>query len=405
MEVKCIGRNFAEPQRFPSWGRNWMQFSKGGGMALSEPGDQWVPGAIPVVEASIGAVVPSSLHMIQYLSMWDVWYPSVVGWPWLAAKVPPVAHSLSSLRGREERIGRSGMRKFMCCNEDREINFSYHHGQNGLDLRKMELIYCQLIMYLINFLGTGRPKANTKTLRESIFPSPFSRFIFSCYHYRLSPLSKAKRTGLMASVEQFSPAAPFWSRSSTLWCGSYPAAGNITSPNHQVTQDSVLQTGHSGGTGPCAERHMEQQPQEETGRSVPGDCPGPCLSGQVWVWRCSAHGTIWLSIINHFKYLKSSAVMTAQVINYITFNRPFKQRQVSDICYSVEYLQGRTFLIQWYLKRLAIDWLKMAMQRIKCFSRLLSSSAYCSAKKMTIHPLTGGWFNCNLLLKAHNPSA
>lgn len=80
----------------------------------SESGDQRAPGAIPVTEVSIGAVVPSSLHMVQYLSMGDVWYPGVVGWPWLAAKLPPVAHSLSSLRGRGERIGRSGMRKLMC---------------------------------------------------------------------------------------------------------------------------------------------------------------------------------------------------------------------------------------------------------------------------------------------------
>lgn len=33
--------------------------------------------------------------------------------------------------------------------------------------------------------------------------------------------------------------------------------------------------------------------------------------------------------------------MTAQVINYITFNRPFKQRQVSDICYGVEVPSGK----------------------------------------------------------------
>lgn len=33
--------------------------------------------------------------------------------------------------------------------------------------------------------------------------------------------------------------------------------------------------------------------------------------------------------------------MTAQVINYFTFNRPFKQRQVSDICCSVEVPSGK----------------------------------------------------------------
>lgn len=45
------------------------RFSEGGGIALSESGDQRAPGAIPFTEVSMGAVVPSSLHMIQYLSM------------------------------------------------------------------------------------------------------------------------------------------------------------------------------------------------------------------------------------------------------------------------------------------------------------------------------------------------
>lgn len=72
-----------------------------------------------------------------------------------------------------------------------------------------------------------------------------------------------------------------------------------------------------------------------------GACPGPCLSIQGWGWRCSAHCSKRLSIINLFKYLKSSAVMTAQVINYITFNRPFKQCQVSDICCGVEVPSGK----------------------------------------------------------------
>lgn len=67
----------------------------------SESGDQRAPGAIPVTEVSIGAVVPSSLHMVQYLSMWDVWYPGVVGWPWLAAKLPLVL--LLKRKGRENR--------------------------------------------------------------------------------------------------------------------------------------------------------------------------------------------------------------------------------------------------------------------------------------------------------------
>lgn len=87
----------------------------------SESGDQWAQGAIPFMEVSIGAVVPSSLHMIQYLSMWDVWYPSVVGWPGLAARLSPIAHLPSSLTGRGKRIGRSRMRKLMCWNEDRDI--------------------------------------------------------------------------------------------------------------------------------------------------------------------------------------------------------------------------------------------------------------------------------------------
>lgn len=114
-------------------------------------------------------------------------------------------------------------------------------------------------MYLINYLGFVGKKTNTKTLRENIFPSPFPRLLPSCH-------------------------AP------PLWCGSNPAAGNITFPNHQLTQDSVFQTpraGHSaccwlrcprsGGTGPCAECHMEQQPQEETGCSAPAEPNAPAL--------------------------------------------------------------------------------------------------------------------------------
>lgn len=45
------------------------EFSKGGATALSESGDEWAPGAIPVTEVSTGAVVPRSLHMVQCLSM------------------------------------------------------------------------------------------------------------------------------------------------------------------------------------------------------------------------------------------------------------------------------------------------------------------------------------------------
>lgn len=71
MEVKCVGRNLAEPKRHSLTKKldAARRFSEGGGIALSESGDQWAPGAIPFTEVSMGAVVPSSLHMIQYLSM------------------------------------------------------------------------------------------------------------------------------------------------------------------------------------------------------------------------------------------------------------------------------------------------------------------------------------------------
>lgn len=77
----------------------------------------------------------------------------------MAGSQTPASGSLTLLlkrKGREK--GRSGMRKLICWNEGREITFSYHHGQNRLDLRKIELIYCQLFMYLINYLGIGRQK-------------------------------------------------------------------------------------------------------------------------------------------------------------------------------------------------------------------------------------------------------
>lgn len=87
----------------------------------------------------------------------------------MAGSQTPTNCSLSSVSGRGKRIGRSEMRKLMCCKEDREITFSSHYGQNRLDLRKVELIYCQLFMYLIIWVLEGK-KTNSKTLRETIFP-------------------------------------------------------------------------------------------------------------------------------------------------------------------------------------------------------------------------------------------
>lgn len=213
----------------------------------------------------------------------------------------------------------------------------------------------------------------------------------------------------MVSVEQFSPAAPLHSGGGSTQLQGILLSQIIHWHRIQYCKHPGLATVPAAGSGHqewwhwalCWVPHGAAASAGDRMLSAWGACTGHSLSVQGWVWRCSAHCSIRLSIINHFKYLKSSAVMTAQVINCITFNRPFKQCQVSDICCSVEVPSGKN-IFNTVIPQNTGHRLKMAVQRIKCFSRLSSSPAYCSAKKMTIHPLTGGWFNCNLLLKAHN---
>lgn len=69
------------------------------------------------IEASLGAVAPGYTICPYY-----VWYLSVVGWPHMAAKLPP-SYFLTThcLRRIGDKIGKTGMRKLVGQDEDGSV--------------------------------------------------------------------------------------------------------------------------------------------------------------------------------------------------------------------------------------------------------------------------------------------
>lgn len=72
---------------------------------------------LPFIESSLGAVAPGYTICPYY-----VWYLSVVGWPQMAAKLPP-SYFLTTqcLRRIGDKIGKTGMRKLVGQDEDGSV--------------------------------------------------------------------------------------------------------------------------------------------------------------------------------------------------------------------------------------------------------------------------------------------
>lgn len=107
MEVKWVGRNLAEPRRrriLMKQEAAARRFSKGGGLALAEFRAQWAVVAVAFRRGFHGCrssrfpARDSFFHMRCLVS-------ECGGWPWLAARLPPAARSLSpsTSKGREDR--------------------------------------------------------------------------------------------------------------------------------------------------------------------------------------------------------------------------------------------------------------------------------------------------------------
>lgn len=134
------------------------------------------------------------------------------------------------------------------------MKISYHHGQNRLDVRKINLIYCQLLStHLISDLGTGKQEdEQPKHFEKSPFlslsqaqlgsftPYPLPSSLPPCYHHRLpmiSPSSEEWGYGQDLAVPLCCSLLVVLPCSNA----SLPqAAVNIAFPNHQLMQDSVL---------------------------------------------------------------------------------------------------------------------------------------------------------------------
>lgn len=137
------------------------------------------------------------------------------------------------------------------------------------------------------FLRPSQGSAARLRSRLFLFP-PF-------YHHRLCPFKGGTRQGgrgLTVSPQQrLGAAAPFLSCSRC----SAPGCRDCRSPRPSANRITGLSAPNTQGW--------------------PRRLPSGQVSQRWW------HS---LSIINHLKYLKSSAAMTTQVINRVAFNRPFK---------------------------------------------------------------------------------